>query len=286
VTHKTKRNKNLASGFGAALGAVAFLSLGGAASASVLVLDPLHPGTFGAGTGATASFAKIDDDWLGSTVLWDEVNQQFGSGQPISDFAWGTGIWGLADWQTVQASLAGGSGPAIVASWAGTVPTINFADDTYNLLHAADWGAAELAPLFTAGGSQDNWISHFSGYVRITTPGVYSFSVLNDDGFFLRLSGQAGQTVGIQRDFLNPRERSELDVSLQLAPGLYGFELGAWDRIEAGVVDLRWMQPGSDTWTLIPVENLLPVPEPTTRALAVLGVVGLLLATRRLRRKA
>ncbi len=55
-----------------------------------------------------------------------------------------------------------------------------------------------------------------------------------------------------------------------------------WNRLEAGVVDLRWMREGGN-WDLVPIEHLLPrnaVPAPGTWALILLGLVGTALIRR------
>ena len=262
------------------------------AAAEPLVLDPLHAGTFGSGPGASAAFHRIDNDWLGSQVLWNEPLRQYGSGAPIGSFAgWGSGIWGHADWQQVLAAAAnpGQAGaPDPVQSWAGRVAAINHGNSRYNECHAGNWGAAALLPFFTdirtgvdcddaeAGAAvQQNWVSHFNGFIRITDPGTYNFSVLYDDGFFFRLAGAGGQTLAIEEDFLNPRQREGFGNNLLLGAGLYGFELGSWNRLGAGVVDLRWSR-GDGQWTLVPTEHLLPqgaLPEPDAAWLALLALL-------------
>jgi hypothetical protein len=251
--------------------------------AAPVTLLPLVTGTFGAGSGADAAFYQIDSNWHGSSVLWDETTGTYGSGVPIGTLPWGTGLWGRADWQTIQ-QTAGGPGsigaPTIVNAWSGVVGSINFANAVYNADYAGTWGAASLLPFFGADGAQseqENWTARFGGYIHVTEAGAYDFSVLNDDGFFFRLAG-AGNTLEIGRDYLNPRERNGFDTELLLAPGLYGFELGQWNRLEAGVVDLRWQMPGSDEWTLVPTSNLLPqaaVPEPAPLALVALALLML-----------
>ena len=72
------------------------LSLVGLAPATVqaaaVTLAPQHAGSFATGTGADASFVRINSDWQGSAVLWDEDQRKYGSGTPIGSFSWGTGI--------------------------------------------------------------------------------------------------------------------------------------------------------------------------------------------------
>lgn len=253
-------------------------ALAGTAQAAI-AFAPLYAGSFDAGQGADATFVQIDSSWRASTVLWDEDGKKYGSGQAIGSFDWGTGLWGLADWKATQAAAQGAGGPPIVRRWSGIVETINYGNAAYNADYDQTWGGAALLPLFGSPTpadaqprheSQENWTSAFSGYIRITAAGTYNFSVLNDDGFFLRLSGAQGATQEIVRDFLNPRERNGFGEDLDLSEGLYAFELGSWNRLEAGVVDLRWNRGGGNDWTLVPVTHLMSasqVPEPAPLAL-------------------
>lgn len=261
----------------AAVAAVAAPSMAGAA----IALAPQVTGSFGTGSGASATFLQIDSGWKGSTVLWNEGTHSYGSGSPIGSLAWGTGLWGRADFDTVQSLYAtSGCAAPIVNCWNGLTPTINFGNAVYNAAYDTTWGPAASLPGRVGG---ENWTAHFTGFIRITDAGNYNFSVLHDDGFFFRLIGAGGSALDIGRDFLNPRDRVGFADDLLLSPGLYGFELGMWNRLEAGVVDLRWMFPGGGGWTLVPTEHLLPagaVPEPATAALAALGL-ALLGASRR-----
>lgn len=268
------------------------------------VLAPQYPGAFAAGTGAAAEFHRVANDWQGSAVLWDQPNTRFGSGVPISTFSWGTGLWGQVDWLAVQQAAAGApsaAGGALLQSFSGVLGTISHGNSRYNECYSATWGAAALVPFFAPAAplsncenaeagdpAQQNWTARYSGFIRITEPGEYNFSVLHDDGFFLRLVGAGGAELGIGRDFLNPRERLGFDQNLLLGEGLYGFELGAWNRLGAGVVDLRWTTAcasGCD-WALVPTENLLTaaqVDEPPPWALALLALAAwFALARRRL----
>lgn len=243
-----------------------------------LPFAPLHGGEVATVSGADAEFRRIANDWQGSQIIWKDPN-------PIGTYSWGTGLWGHADWQRVMAGEV-----ATVQQWAGSVDQINFGNARYNECYAGTWGLASLSPFFTntvtgadcedakAGvPSQQNWVTHFSGLIRITNPGAYNFSVLYDDGFFFRLVGADGQALDIGQDFLNPRQREGFDNDLLLSAGLYGFELGSWNRLGAGVVDLRWSREGGQ-WELVPVDNLArlaqAVPEPPVLALlaAALGI--------------
>jgi hypothetical protein len=283
--------------------ALAIGVLGAAPACAAYVLAPQYAGSFAAGVGADAEFHRISNSWQGSTVLWDESNRRFGAGQPIGGFSWGSGLWGQVDWAAVQQAAAGqasAASGALVQGFEGILPTINHANSRYTECYTATWGPAALVPFFApapplgncdnaelGAAEQQNWTARYSGFIRITEPGEYNFSVLHDDGFFFRLIGAAGAELGIGRDFLNPRDRLGFDQNLRLSEGLYGFELGAWNRLGAGVVDLRWTtacSAGCD-WSLVPTTNLVSggqVPEPGTLALLVAALLPwLALAARR-----
>jgi hypothetical protein len=244
--------------------------LSGLASADV-VFSPFQAGPSAAGTGANASFFAVDPAWQGSTVAWNETTMQYGTDPgaagfaPIGSFGWGTGIWGRADWNAVTAPS---STVPITSSFSMVLPSIAFADTCY--LQNPTLGAGSLPPLaFPSGtsacpgaagpvvGNHDNWASRFTGFIRVTDPGTYNFSVGSDDGFFFDLYGAGGSKLSMGRDFLNARNRDSFAQNLVLSEGLYQFELGAWDRLEAGFVDLRWKLPGASDFTLIPAQNLL-----------------------------
>jgi len=281
------RRRDRVARIGAALAFAA--SAAGIADAAV-ILDPTLPGEYAAGSGSNATFIRIDGSWRGSSVYWNENAQKFanshpgsnqqGGFQPVGSFTWGTGLWGLADWVAINEA---GSVP-IVTSWTGLVATIDHADSEYaGSGYASTWGAIGALPtgLFGNAEPQDNWTSHYTGYLRITDPGEYNFGVLYDDGFFLRIWGADGSMVEISSDFLSPRERLGFDTDLLLGTGLYRFELGAYDRLEVGAVNLAWLQDGR--WVTVPTEHLVtepvPIPTPATAGL-LLAALGALAVVR------
>jgi hypothetical protein len=255
------------------------------ALADPIVLAPTLAGRFRDGAGVDAQFLKVQDSWRGSGVLYDAVTDQLGVGQPIGNFPGGSGLWGLVDWRTAYHQPAAGM---IEARSTGRAAQIAFSDDLFNRVHGDEWGEIPLAPLFEpedAAGSQDNWTAHFHGYIRIAEAGLYNFGVLHDDGFFFDLHGAAGQRASLSNDFLNPPNRMAFAGGLQLDAGLYAFELGSYERLEAGVVELSWMR-GGGTWSRVPsfdlvaIGDVVEVPEPGSGLLLAGGLLALA-ATRR-----
>lgn len=235
----------------------------GASNAGPIALQPLVAGLYTNGDGVNSHWVQVDAGWRG---------QLHGSE------TWGTGIWGLADANVVLGLDA--SNPDVVTTYTGVLDQINWADKHYLDAWAPTWGPQQRVPFFSDDASQyqDNYAVSFTGFISITSPGLYNFGVLFDDGFMFNLRGQ-GLTLNLTRDGLNPRERLGFDQDLQLGAGLYGFDLIAWERLEAGVINLSWIQSGGD-WMTIPEDHLFTtmVPEPSNvwLFLAGLGLISLL----------
>lgn len=227
---------------------------------ALVTVTPLVSGSFSNGDGVSSHWVQVDTEWRG--VIYGSES-------------WGTGIWGLADAELVLGLDASSTG--VVTTYSGILEQIAWADKTYRDLYGGTWGVQPLVPFFADDGSQyqDNYAVRFTGYIAITDPGRYNFGVLYDDGFRFNLYGN-GSTLTILKDGLNPRDRLGFAQDLQLAPGLYGFDLTAYERLEAGVVNLSWLRPDATDWTTIPRANLytVAVPEP---AHAVLWLAGLAL---------
>lgn len=231
------------------------LLAGVASTAQALPLAPQYAGTYLNGDGANSRWVQVAPDWQGT----NNASQ--------------TGIWGLQDQAAVMNLQAGDA--KVIQTLSERVDQINFADQVYTSTWGSTWGTAPLAPIFdnTQGENQDNWASRFTGYLSITAPGDYNFGILYDDGFRFSLIGAGGQTVSLEKDGLNPRDRLGFDENLQLTSGLYAFQLDAYEHLEAGVIQLGWWTPGADL-TVIPKENLFtsPVPEPSIPLLMLAGL--------------
>jgi hypothetical protein len=229
--------------------------------AHAITLTPQYAGTYLTGNGANSQWVQVTEDWRGAT-----------NGSEI----WGTGIWGLQDHDSVMGLHMGDAN--VIQTFSGRVDQINFGDQRFINEWGSSWSTPQLAPIFNnmEGENQDNWASSFSGFLAITTPGAYNFGVLYDDGFRFSLIGAGGQTVSLVQDGLNPRDRLGFDEDLQLTSGLYAYQLDAYDRLEAGVVQLAWWTPGANL-ALVPKESLFtnPVPEPSMPLLMLIGLAML-----------
>ena len=246
------------------------LLLGLAAPAHALPLAPQYEGLYLDGDGANSRWVQVADDWRGSIY---------------GDQGWGTGIWGLAD-HDLAMGLANGD-PGVVQTRDTRVDQINFADQHFIDAWGTAWSSPQLAPIFVdaAGNSQDNWATSFWGYIAITAPGAYNFGVLYDDGFRFSLFGAGGSSLSLQLDGLNSRDRLGFAEDLLLSEGLYAYRLDAYDRLEAGAVQLAWSTPGARNWTVVPQSSLFtsPVPEPSVPLLMLAGLAAMGLGASRRR---
>lgn len=246
------------------------LLLGLTAPAHALPFTPQHDGLYQNGDGANSSWVQVGDDWRGN-LYGNEY--------------WGTGIWGLSD--HAQVTGLADNDPFVVQTLTTRVDQINFADQRFINEWGTSWSTPLLAPIFnnTPEENQDNWASSFWGYIAITTPGAYNFSVLFDDGFRFNLFGSGGNSLSILRDGLNPRERLGFSEDLLLSTGLYGFQLDAYERLEAGAVQLAWHTPGANDWALVPQTHLFTssIPEPSVPLLMLAGLAAFGLSIRRRR---
>jgi hypothetical protein len=244
------------------------LLLGLAAPAYALPLTPQYAGLHENGDGANSHWVQVSDDWRGN-IYGDEP--------------WGDGIWGLSDHAQVM-GLAGDN-PFVVQMLTARVDQINFADQNFIDAWGSSWSTPLIAPIFNNAEeeNQDNWASSFWGYISITTPGAYNFSVLFDDGFRFNLFGSGGNSLSILKDGLNPRDRLGFSEDLQLSTGLYGFQLDAYERLEAGAVQLAWYTPGANDWALVPQSHLFTrfIPEPSVPLLMLAGLAAIGLGARR-----
>lgn len=242
--------------------------------ATPIALNPLAAGSYGSGNGVNSHWVQVDAEWRGA-IHGTEI--------------WGTGIWGLDDANRVLGLAAGD--PHVVNTFNGVLSQIAWADKRYLDTWSPTWGAQGLIPFFSNDDAeyQDNFAVRFTGYIAITEAGLYNFGVLYDDGFTFSFFGD-GSVLTLTKDGLNPRDRLGFDQDLELGVGLYAFELTAWERLEAGVVELSWLRPGGK-WSLVPSQNFFTaippqaVSEPAVMALMLAGL-GALARVRRSKPKA
>lgn len=289
--------------------AVAVLALASApASSAALSLDPLSAAPQSSGGGVSATWVQVRDDAHFSTQPWAEAG---GPALPIGSYAWGDGIWGTGDVNVLMGLPAGD--PMLVGR-VGGLSAISFANTVYNGLAGSgsygSWGydyARPLAPIVAQTGQQTNYAARFSGYLYVAEAGLYDFGLFSDDGFVFSLSGNdgayavahtthAGSTSG--RDYYT-LSGANGNAAIELDKGYYGLSLDYYNRLEAGVIDLAWWQPGTDGWRSIEADRLfdrLPqggsaavppaavsVPEPGV--LSLIGLVGVAAAMLRRRRR-
>lgn len=255
---------------------------------AAIVLNPLA-GMSGLVSGSIdVNWLWVDDEARFSTHMWHESGES--APREIGSFGWGTGIWATTD-----LSLLKDSGhPAILGSVSGQTG-VNFANQIYND-HVANgdygsWGWDAQRPLagaVTASGQQTNYAAFMNGYLYVAEAGLYDFGAFVDDGFTFMLYGMGGESAGFSRNTMagtsNGREFVQmsdlLGDGLLLGQGFYALSIDYFNRLEAGVMDMRWLTPGAGEWVGISNDNLFhAVPEPGV--LTLLGIAGLALLRRR-----
>lgn len=241
---------------------VLLCTLLGSSSVYAYTLSPQYSGIYLNGDGANSRWVQVIDGWRGVT---------YGSE------TWGTGIWSLADQALVMGLEAGSRN--VIQIYEAPLSQINFGDQRFITEWGLSWSTPQLAPIFSnsIGEYQDNWGARFWGYIAITAPGAYNFGVLYDDGFQFALHGAGGNSLTLLRDGLNSRDRLAYNEDLYLSEGLYAYSLDAYERLEAGVVQLAWWKPGANDWTLLPREHLFTraVTEPATPLLIAIGLAAM-----------
>ena len=219
-------------------------------------LAPLRPGQYQDGTRCRRAVPEGARRLAAEWRRRDPDNEVARHGVPIGSFPGGSGLWGLVDWHTAHHTRRPGM---IESSWSARVEQDRARRRTVQHVCTATPGqraaGAAVRRRCTAS-SQDNWSARYSGWLRIAKAGSYNFGVLHDDGFFFDLRGADGRTASIANDYLNPRNRKSFDSALQLRAGLYAFELGAYEHLEVGVIELSWSR-GDGAWEPIPNQHLL-----------------------------
>ena len=267
------------------LGLAALLATGMAAApaadANAVTLTPF--GTVGVGAGINEHWVQVISTWQGPS---------YNSSQSTA-----TELDGISSIADANAALAlSPTAPGVMASVSGVYSgPINYANAIFNTdpNSQPQYGTGTLPPLFTsstAASTQINYAGNLWGYVDVPTAGLYNFGVLADDGFSFALSGANGIGESMSLDGLNPRTYTYFGQNLNLAAGLYQYDLVGYNRLQNGVVRLL-MGSATGTWnpTTIPggdfYTSVSAVPLPASMGLFGFGLVALLGVAVRARRR-
>ena len=270
--------------------AVAFC---GQVQAAPVSLSPLFssPSVLLEAGGLAGTWYKVQNVAKFSEAIWN--------GETIKNTSWGTGIWAASD----IAAIAADPRPSYVTGSTTTVGAVSFANNIYNNTFASGafgtWQpdhARVLAPTVgaandctvstqdTAGcANEQNYAAVFTGFLYVAKQGLYDFGVFADDVFSFSLSGlNSAFGVGHEAVAGSPGRVFETLLGqnslegLELIRGFYGIDLSYANRLEAGVIDLAWQEPGQTPWRIIGEPDLFhQVPEPATLVLLTLGLLGL-----------
>lgn len=129
-------------------------------------------------------------------------------------------------------------------------------------------------------GRDDYYSVRWTGYLDVSAAGEYGFRSTSDDGVQVFLGGELIIDSPSVQHF-----GTSVGTAL-LAAGPTPIEVRLYENEGNDGIRLEWMQPGETEWSVIPAASLTPVPEPSTAALALAGLVVTLSAVRRRKARA
>ena len=112
--------------------------------------------------------------------------------------------------------------------------------------------------LVQPGDAQENFVVRFTGYIKISRPGTYTFYTSSDDGSMLYIGDWKNGgplTLVVNNDGLHGTQEKRGTIDLE--GGLYGIMVTFFEKGGGDVLDVSYAGPGI-TKKIIPAEVLVP----------------------------
>lgn len=206
----------------------------------------------------------------------------------------GVGVFGIREVRGIGPLNNIGDAVRSLLSGAGLIydgcsPAVNF-NDPESPGGGGYFGNASKAPFFSDTSADDNDIALVANaWLLVEDPGVYTFGFRSDDGAYLHIEDAnftnkwgGGMGFGDAMAYVGTTGDSDTGASTYLGPGVHELEFFFFERNGGSFVEL-WAAPGewdqfdANAFGLLSdqVEGLRLMPEPTTLALAGIGLLAL-----------